>query len=75
MDLIGKKHAVYLMHHHDPQCTTKKDALRNIHSTVQLKLCKMQDSLLNARADEIHGYADKNDMKNFYSPTSALLRF
>ena len=27
----------------------------------------MQDSLLNARADKIQGYADKNDMKNFYS--------
>ena len=27
----------------------------------------MQDSWLSARADEIQGYADKNDMKNFYS--------
>ena len=66
------------MHLHDPQCITKKDTLRNIHSTVQLKLCEMQDSWLSMRADEIQGYADKNDMKNFYSslkevygPTSA----
>ena len=38
----------------------------------------MQDSWLSARPDDIKGYADKNDMKNFYSslkevygPTSA----
>ena len=35
------------MHLHDPQCTTKKDALRSIHSTVQLKMCEMQDSWKN----------------------------
>ena len=27
MDLIGGKGAVHLAHLHDPQCTTKKDAL------------------------------------------------
>ena len=49
-----------------------------IHDTIQLKLHEMLDSWLCARADEIQGYADKNDMKNFYSslkgvycPTSA----
>ena len=38
----------------------------------------MQDSWLSARADDIQGYADKNNMKNFYrclkevyGPTSA----
>ena len=37
----------------------------------------MQDSWLSARADEIQGYPEKNDLKNFYSslkvygPTSA----
>ena len=78
MDLIGKKHAAHQAHFHDPQCTTKKYALRSIRSTVQLKLHEMQDSWLSARADDIQGYTDKNAMKNFYSslrkvygPTSA----
>ena len=78
MDLIGKKHAAHLAHLHNPQCTTKKDALSSICSTIQLKLCEMQGSWLSAGADEIQGYSDKNDMKNFYSslkevygPTSA----
>ena len=64
MDLIGKKHVAQLAHLHDPLCTTKKDALRSIRSTVQLKLHEMQDSWLNARAEEIQVYSDKNDMKN-----------
>ena len=66
------------MPHHDPQCNNKKDVQRNIRSTIQLKLRKMQDSWLSARADDIQGYADKNNMKIFYSslkevyaPTSA----
>ena len=63
MDLIGKKHAAHLVHLHDPQCTTKKYALRSICSTIQLKLSEMQDSWLNARVDEIQGYADKNCME------------
>ena len=66
MDLIGKKCTAHLAHLHDPLYTIKKDALRSIHSTIQLKLRKMQDSWLSTRTDEIHGYADKNDMKNFY---------
>ena len=43
MDLIGKKRAAYLAHLHNPLCTTKKDALRSISSTIQLKLREMQD--------------------------------
>ena len=67
MDLKGKKCTAHLVHLHDPQCTTKKDTLRSICSTVQLKLHKMQDSWMSTRADEIQGYTDKNDMKTFYS--------
>ena len=75
MDLIEKKCTGHLVYLHDPQCTTKKNTLRSIHSTVQLKLCEMQESWLNPR---IQGYANVNDMKNFYrsqkkvySPTGA----
>ena len=65
IELIRKKHAAHIAHLYDPQCTTKKDALRNIHGTVQLKLREMPDSWLSATADEIQGYADKNDIKTF----------
>ena len=67
IDLIGKNHAAHLVHLHDPLCTTKKDAPRSIRSTVQLKLCEVQNFWLSARADVIQGYADKNVMKIFYS--------
>ena len=67
MDFIEKRSSAHLLHLHDPQCITKKDALRNTRSTVQLKQREMEDSWLRARADEIQSYADKNDLNNFYS--------
>ena len=67
MDVIEKKRVTHLVHLHDPQCTTKKDALRSISRTVQLKPRERPDFWLSARADQIQGYADKNDMKDFYS--------
>ena len=38
-----------------------------LRKTIQQKLRHMQDSWLIKKADEIQEYADKNDMKNFYS--------
>ena len=78
MNLTVKKRAAYLVHLHDSLGTTKKDTPRSVCGTVKFQLRKIQDSWLSAKADEIQGYADKNDMKNFYSslkevygPTSA----
>ena len=65
--LLEEKRAAHLAHLQDPTSVAKKDALRNIRSTVQLELRKMQDSWLSAKADEIQSFADRNDMKNFYS--------
>ena len=67
MDRIGKKHAGHLAHFHDPQCTTKKDALRSLYNSIQQIQRKTQAPWLSTRADEIQSYTDKNDMKNFYS--------
>ena len=67
IDLIWKKRAAHQGHLHDPHFATKKYALRSICSSVQLKLREMQDSWLSVRAEEIQGYADKNDRKNIYS--------
>ena len=76
--LLEQKRAAQLAHIQDTTSTAKKDALRSIRSTIQLKLHKMQDSWLIAKANKIQGFADRNDMKNFYSslkevygPTSA----
>ena len=67
MQLLEDKHRAYRAHIDDPKSTVKKDVLRNIRSTIQLKLRQMQDSWLSSKADEIQCFADRNDMKNFYS--------
>lgn len=64
--LLEEKRRAYLAHIDDPKSTAKKDALRNIRNNVQRKLRQVQDSWLSNKADEIQGFADKNDMKNFY---------
>ena len=76
--MLEQKRAAHLALIQDTTSTAKKDALRSIRSTVQLKLCEMQDSWLSAKFDDIQGFADGNDMNNFYSslkevygPTSA----
>ena len=64
--MLEKKRQVYKSHLDDPKSITKKDTLRNVRSTLQAKLRQMQDSWLSSRAEEIQGFADRNDMKNFY---------
>ncbi|XP_060761994.1 succinate dehydrogenase cytochrome b560 subunit, mitochondrial isoform X1 [Neoarius graeffei] len=66
-DLLEKKRAADKERLHDPKSIAKKDALRSIRSNIQLKLRVMQDSWLNAKAGKIQGYADMNDMRNFYN--------
>ena len=66
MQLLEDKCHAYRAHLDDLNSTAKKDVLRKICSTIQLKLCQMQDSWLSNKADEIQGFADRNDMKNFY---------
>ena len=61
-----KTGVVLTKHLDDPISTAKKDALRNMRSTIQLKLRQMKDSWLSNKADEIQGYADRNDMKKFF---------
>ena len=77
--LLENKRHTYKAHFDDPKSTAKKGAPRNMHSTIQLKLHQMQDSLLSNKAGEIQGYADRIDMKEFndglkeiYGPTDLL---
>ena len=43
-----------------------------MRSTVQKRLREMQDAWLSAKADEIQGYADRQDYKRFYDALSAV---
>lgn len=65
--LLEEKYSAYKAHLADPTSISKKDGLRNVKSTIQAKLRLMQDSWLSSKADEIQGFADRNDMKNFYN--------
>jgi len=65
--LLEKKNSAYRAHIDDPRDPTKKDVLKHARSTVQTKLRQMQDTWLSNKADEIQGYADRKDMKNFYA--------
>ncbi|XP_078077501.1 LOW QUALITY PROTEIN: uncharacterized protein LOC144499261 [Mustelus asterias] len=54
-----------------PSTPAKKNAFTSAR-TVQNKLRKMQDAWLSAKADEIQGYADINDLKRFYEALNTL---
>ena len=56
----------------NPSCTAKKVALTNMRSKVQSMLRSMQDSWLSAKAEEIQGYADRQDTKRFYNALKAI---
>ena len=64
--LLVEKRRAYKAHLDDPKSASKKDTLRNVRSTIQVKLRQMQDSLLSSKADEIQSFADRNGMKRFY---------
>ena len=65
--LLQEKQRLHQAYSADPNSKSKKDAFNTIRKTVQQKLRQMQDSWLSNKADEIQGFADRHDMKNFYS--------
>ena len=65
--MLDEKHRLHRAHLNDPSSTSKKAAFCNIRGRLQLELRQMQDKWLSEKADEIQCYADRNDMKNFYS--------
>jgi len=66
IQLLDDKRQAYQVYIDDPNNAAKKATLRNIRSTVQAKLRNIQDTWLSNKADEIQGFADRKDMKNFY---------
>ena len=65
--LLDEKHRLHKAHINDPLFTVKKVAFCNIRRNIQVELRRMQDKWLNEKADEIQCFADRNDLKNFYS--------
>ena len=65
--LLEDKRQLLRAHQSDPTSAAKKAAYTSKRSTVQAELRTMQDAWLSNKAGEIQGYADRNDMKNFYS--------
>lgn len=65
--LLADKQRAHKAVLNDPSSTSKKQKLSAIRSVIQQKLRQMQDTWLSKKADEIQAFADRNDMKNFYS--------
>ena len=63
--LLAEKRRLLRAHQDDPLSTSKRNAFVNVRSTVQKRLREMQDAWLSAKADEIQGYADRQDYKRF----------
>ena len=64
--MLAEKNRLHRIYQLDQSSAAKKTAFTNIRRTVQTRLCKMQDSWLAAKADEIQKYADTHDSKRFY---------
>ena len=65
--LLDEKHRLHQAYLSDPKSLSKKTIYNNSRRTLQQSLRQMQDSWLNGKADEIQGYADRQDLRNFYS--------
>ena len=65
--LLDEKHNLHRAHLNDPSSVPKKEAFKKARRTVQAELRHMQDEWLSMKADTIEAYAERKDMKNFYS--------
>ena len=70
--LLDEKHRLHRAYSNDSKSAAKKDAFCRVRQVVQRKLREMQDAWLCQKADEIQAFADKHDMKNFYSALQAV---
>lgn len=65
-NMLDEKYRLLCAHQSDPSCPSKKTTFFNERNHMQSKLRNMQEKWLNAKADEIQGYADMHDIKQFY---------
>ena len=70
--LLAEKRPLHRAYQDDPLSTSKRNVFVSVRSTVQKRLREMQDAWLSAKADEIQGYADREDYKRFYDALSSV---
>ena len=70
--LLEEKHQLHRALLNDPSSTSKKEAFSAARKVVQSELRRMQDEWLSEQANTIQNYADRKDMKNFYSALKAV---
>jgi len=70
--LLEEKRQCHRAHINDPSSASKKDAFSAARRTVQLELRHMQDNWYSQQADTIQAYAERKDMKKFYSALKAV---
>jgi hypothetical protein len=64
--LLAEKSHLHNAYQSDPRSAAKKDSFNNARKNIQHELRQMRDSWLSSKADEIQGFADRHDQKNFY---------
>ena len=70
--LLEEKRRLYRALLNDPSSSSKKNAFNSAKRTAQFELRRMQDEWFRQKAVAIQAYADKKDMKNFYSSLKAV---
>ncbi|VDL88475.1 unnamed protein product [Schistocephalus solidus] len=68
--LVGKNrlHKAYM----DFRTDATKAAFFRCHHLLQQRLREMQDAWMSRKAEEFQGYADRNEIKNFYKAIKAI---
>ncbi|VDL95926.1 unnamed protein product [Schistocephalus solidus] len=73
LDVLGRAHR---QHHEwfddNDAATNALLVMKNHRRLVQQRLREMQDAWMTRKAEEIQGYADRNEWKNFFAATKAV---
>ncbi|BHF58558.1 hypothetical protein SprV_0100151000 [Sparganum proliferum] len=64
----NRLHKAYVNRHTDDN----KAAFHRGRRLVQQRVCEMQDTLMARKAEEIQGYADRNEWENFFNAIKAV---
>nr|VZH97033.1 unnamed protein product [Spirometra erinaceieuropaei] len=70
-NLLAEKNRLHKAYVDHPTDATKA-AFNRIHCQLQQRLREMQDAWTARKAEEIQGYADRNEWKNFFSAIKAV---
>ena len=70
--LLEEKHLLHRAFLNDPSSTSKREVFSAARRVVQSELRHMQDDWLSEQANTIQAYAERKDMKNFYSALKAV---